>query len=267
MDLVAHGRHKNGRVYVEKIGNFRGQKRIDIIERVKAVGKEKAKGLIGFHNFTGADWGGKFVGITKETWTKSYLELSKDDDVVSCFELLGSIFLSVENFDGGLPSGIAPLETFICSLYAPADCDIRRIPELRYQLFLKKNLEGEKLPPTLPALYLHIIRCNFAATRDKSYTHAHPNLPDMTISGWNKCGEKFVPVRCLSPPAPKAVLELVKCGYDPEKGDCKGNCSCHKNELPCTPLCNCYSSGCQNFVAVTYSRKSEELEEEDENFF
>ena len=99
-----HGRHKNGRVFVEK----HGKKRIDISDRVKAVGIEKPKGLIGFHNFAGADWGGKFVRITKETWTKAYLDLSKDKDV-SCFELLRSLSLSVNDFDGRLPSGIAQL--------------------------------------------------------------------------------------------------------------------------------------------------------------
>ena len=216
MDLVAHDRHENGNIFVEKTGNFSGEKRIDISDRVAAVGKKKAKGLVGFHNFTGADWGGKFVGISKETWTNAYLNLPDDDNIISSFQLLGSLPLSVENFDGRLPAGLAPLEKFVCSLYAPADCVIRNVAKLRYQLFLKKNLEGEKLPPTL-----HILRCNYIVTWDKSYVTAHPNLPDITISGWNKIGEKFIPVRCLSPPAPKAVLELVKCGCDPGRENAK----------------------------------------------
>ena len=45
---------------------------IDIVERVRALGVPKSKGLIGLHNL-GADWGGKCVGISKETWIKSYL--------------------------------------------------------------------------------------------------------------------------------------------------------------------------------------------------
>ena len=39
---------------------------IYVVERVHATGSLKSQGLIGLHNFTGADWGGKFVGITKE---------------------------------------------------------------------------------------------------------------------------------------------------------------------------------------------------------
>ena len=85
--------------------------------------------------------------------------------------------------------------------------------------------------------------------------------------GWEDVNGKISPLRCLSLPAPKAVLELVKCGCYPTKGECKGNCSCHKNELPCTPLCNCYSAGCKNFVPIKYTRNSEDVEEENENFF
>ena len=86
MDLVAHYRHGEEKVSVEKVGNFSGKSRVDIVERVAALGKEKAKCLVGFHNFMGADWGGKFVGITKGTWMKAFLRLSDDDEVISCFQ-------------------------------------------------------------------------------------------------------------------------------------------------------------------------------------
>jgi len=47
--------------------------------------------------------------------------------------------------------------------------------------------------------------------RDKSYITAKPVLPALEHNGWeiNSKGE-YVPV--LKEPAPKAVLELVKCG-------------------------------------------------------
>ena len=40
---------------------------ITIRERVSVIGREKCQGLIGFYNFTGADWGGTFVGISKKS--------------------------------------------------------------------------------------------------------------------------------------------------------------------------------------------------------
>ncbi len=51
-------------------------------------------------------------------------------------------------------------------------------------------------------------------------------------NGWS---EKGLPIKCLVPSAPRAVVELIKCGC---KGECKGNCSCANNGLACTPLCN-----------------------------
>jgi len=43
---------------------------IDVQERVSIIGREKSKELIVFHHFTGSNWGGKFVGVSKrhEFW-------------------------------------------------------------------------------------------------------------------------------------------------------------------------------------------------------
>ena len=114
-----------------------------------ALGRERARGLVGFHNFTGADWGGKFVGITKETWMKAYLALPENDYIIIAFQRLGTLSLSIDDFTDKLPGSIAPLESFL----APTNCLTRSIPDLRYELFRTKNLESEKLPPTLPAFF------------------------------------------------------------------------------------------------------------------
>ena len=178
--------------------------------------------------------------------------------MISCFELLGTLSLTVDDYQECLPTNLIPIERFLCSIYAPTDCPIRKIPELRHNLFLSKNIE--KLPPSIAAFYLHLLRTNFTAARYKSYVTAVPNLPEITLSGWKIVDEKFVPVLCLLPPAPKSILELVKCGCNAKKGGCKkGKCSCYKNDLPCTPLCKCYSTGCENFVKTTSHRESAEL--------
>ena len=50
----------------------------------------------------------------------------------------------------------------------------------------------------------------------------------------------YAPVRCLNPPAPAAVMNLVKCG-------CKCGCkSCRNNNLPCTYVCGCVNFSCYN---------------------
>ena len=146
---------------------------INVIERVKVIGTSKAKGLIDFHNFSGAGWDGKYVGISKETWMTAYLSISDEDNIICTFQQLGTFPLLITDFSGCLPANVSPLERFLCSLYAPDTCPIRKVPDLRWMLFRTKNIEGEKLPPTLPTLFLHILRCNFISLRNKSYTNAH----------------------------------------------------------------------------------------------
>ena len=128
-------------------------------------------------------------------------------------------------------------ERFLCSVYSPS-ATAKRIPELRWELFRRKNLDGEKLPPTIGTLIPHIQRANYMSMRDKSYRSPHPVLPDIINHGWTmNQEERLTPLMCLNKPAPIAVLDLIKCGCQTK---CKGRCSCHKNSLPCTPLCKCY---------------------------
>ena len=68
-------------------------------------------------------------------------------------------------------------------------------------------------------------------------------------------------MRCLIGPAPKEVVELVKCGCTTK---CEGRCSCVKNKLNCTPLCKCYASGCGNYYSKTQQGAEEVQEDEDE---
>ena len=71
MDLVARGRLGAFTKLNFLTGKGDKYRSINIRERVSVIGREKCQGLIGFHNFTGADWGGKFVGISKKSWITS----------------------------------------------------------------------------------------------------------------------------------------------------------------------------------------------------
>ena len=59
-----------------------------VVERVQVIGRRKCQGLIGLHSFSGADSGGKFVGISKKTWVVAYLKLG-ESDAINCFQELG----------------------------------------------------------------------------------------------------------------------------------------------------------------------------------
>ena len=96
LDLVSNGGKGKGRM-------------IDILERVQVLGKPRCQALVGFHNFTGADWGGKFVGKTKESWTKAFMAVSTDDPVLESFRKLGEEIIPSDLTDGKLPAEWRPL--------------------------------------------------------------------------------------------------------------------------------------------------------------
>ena len=117
------------------------------------------------------------------------------------------------------------------------------------------------LPPARSALLPHIRRANYITMCDKAFPSIHPALPPIEENGWTLENGVYVPVRCLRPPAPLAVIELVK--YGCKTGCVMAGCSCSKNCLPCTPLCKCYSDDCAN---KTISTGHFEEDEQDENF-
>ena len=204
----------------------------------------KCQGFVGLHNFSGADWGGKFVGISKKTWVDAYMTLDEDDQAIECFQNLGTALIPTQLTDGELPPQLEGLEHLVCRVYCMSGP--RNLPALRWEMFRSRNLEGESLPPTRATILPHITRANYIAMRDKSYTSNCPILPDIDKNGWVVDGTVYKPVMCLEEPAPKAVIELKKCGC---KSGCVGSrCKCYSNKLPCTPLCKCCATECANVI-------------------
>ena len=245
MDLVSHGHVGPLTNLLLHAGKGRDQKVIDIVNRVSCIGQVKCQGLVGLHNFTGNDYGGMFVGISKERWCKLYLELPADHDIVRALGCVGSLTTEECVLDNGnLSVNVRPLESFTCRAYDANGPST--LPALRWKLFSTKNKEAENLPPCRATLSPHIQRTNYLSRVYKSYHETHPIFPDLLESGWTRHqnASDVFPVHCFLPPAPKSIMELVKCCC--KAGDCSSNhCSCHKSSMPCTPLCSC-SDVCSN---------------------
>ena len=262
IDLVSHN-HLGAMTQLKFLtGKGAKYREIDVLERVQALGRMKSRALLGFHHFTGADWGGRFVGVSKKTWMNAFLSLEENDSIIDSFGHLGEEPLPTPNVDGDktlpvMPAKFQSLETFVCMVYAPKH-STQTLPKARWELFRAKNLESEMLPPTRGTLIPHIQRANFLAMRDKGYTSLHPWLPNLEDNGWSENG---LPVTCLVPPAPCSVVEMVKCGC---KKDCTRNCSCMRNSLVCTPLYKCYTGGCFNHR--DYRADTDEEEEADSDW-
>ena len=56
--------------------------RVDVVERVRVVGRHKCRGLTGLHNLSNVDWTRTFVDITKTTWVGAYMKFYDDDSVL-----------------------------------------------------------------------------------------------------------------------------------------------------------------------------------------
>ena len=191
LDLVSRGRHGNLNGLKFLTGKGTNYRRIDVIQRVQAIGIRKCQGLIGLHHFTGADWGGKFVGITKKTWVKAYMALNDDHPAIDCFRELGEGLIQNQLANGELPSQVKELEKFVCQVYCKAGPTT--LPELRWELFRSRNLEGEMLPPTRASLLPHITRANFMAMRTNPIPPAAQIfLPSKRMAGVNTKEHTFL---------------------------------------------------------------------------
>ena len=135
------------------------------------------------------------------------------------------------------------LERFVCQLYIPST-QLRTIGEVRWLLFSKKQHVDEQLPPTKAALHQMTRRANLVALVWKSCDNPNPSIPSPILHGWQQDGDRLQPVPTTLPPAPKAVLQLIKCG-------CKGicitmSCTCRKHNLKCTDMCGSCEVKCTN---------------------
>ncbi|CAB4023718.1 Hypothetical predicted protein, partial [Paramuricea clavata] len=108
-----------------------------------------------------------------------------------------------DDFDQESVSNV--LESFVCEVYA-RNSNCRTFGELRWELFRTKNLESEKLPPTLGALTPHIQKANAISAINKGYRDPRPQTPLLTDNGWETISDGTIsPKKCLEPPAPESV--------------------------------------------------------------
>jgi hypothetical protein len=191
-----------------------------------ALGPEKAAALPGFHSLTGSDTTGHIHGKGKLSCFKAFLKAS--EDVTSALTGLGI---------GPMQSNtvLSGCLKFLCQLF---NANFTTANALRWHMFrqLKVNQGVEKLPPTEGAMIEHILHAHLQANVWVQDLRRKPNLLDPTTLGWSQEEDgSRLPIVSKVPPAPEAVVELVRCGCGVSK--CSGTCSCKSNSLPCTDLC------------------------------
>ena len=193
-----------------------------------AIGPERAAALPGFHALTACDTTGHIQGKGKPTCFKSFMKAS--DDVIHALAGLGvGVYPS--------PEVLAGCEKFVCQLFKPG---YESAKALRWHMFkqLKGNQGVEKLLPTEGSITEHILRAHLQANIWVQDTVAVPSVLDPVSLGWKQLDDgRCVPVTSKVPPAPEAVVDLVKCSCVVIK--CSERCSCKTHNLACTELCKC----------------------------
>ena len=126
------------------------------------MGLNFARAYIGLQEFTGTDWGGKFLGVTKKHWSEAFF-LAADDELLEAFSQLGEDLFTPDQVPEKL---LNTLEKFVHQIHGGN----------RWTLFRSRNLRGN-LPPTRATLVMRIFRANYAAAVDKSWKQWCPNLP------------------------------------------------------------------------------------------
>ena len=215
----------------------------------------KAEALLGFHALSGADNTGCFSGKGKPSWWKVFDQ--SNDDVLNAFvNLMSCIPISDSN--------ISKIDQFVCKLYSPSTKS-NSIADLRWWMFHKKNCQSEKLPPTMDALEQAIKRAQHQANIWANAIIANPEALNPESFGWKIIDNLFHPVMSTLPPAPEAIVELIKCGCLKSKCE-SARCKCVANKLSCCELCSCYRDEdeeiCCNRTSTSESETSSDSEDE-----
>ena len=130
--------------------------------------------LPGFHAWSGADLTRSFACKGKLGCWKAFLEA--DEDSVTALENLGTTVQPTS-------STIAAIEKLVCQLYQPKT-HISRVKYMRWFLFLKKQAQSEKLPPTQAALKEAILRAHYQTMVWNNDKVPNPELSSPETYGW-----------------------------------------------------------------------------------
>ena len=112
-------------------------------------------------------------------------------------------------------------------------------------MFKSGRCSERDLPTNQDSLQKHITQASYQAAVHRRSLECYPDIPPPINHGW-KMAEELYEVDWMSlPPAPEAILELVRCSY--KKTNCvRGKCTCKVYELPCTNPCKC--THCDNNI-------------------
>jgi hypothetical protein len=88
-----------------------------------------------------------------------------------------------------------------------------------------------------------VLSCHYCAKILRTSDDLQPKIWNPEDFGWVETGSRYRPFMTSNDPAPDRNLNAVKCSC--KKGFVTNRCSCKKNGIVCTELCNC-EHNCEN---------------------
>ena len=199
------------------------------------IGHDMSLVLPVIHALTGCDSTSAFSGIGKKSVMAA---LRNDEGLVT--EILNSVGVDPGNVN---EDGVKACVKLVSYLYMGKGT-YTSTTKMRKDLFTKKQLVSERLPPTEPELKEHIKRANYQGYIWQCATKSMLELPSADGNGWSKNeDDELVPTKNIMPAAPEGLDELTTCKC---KSGCKNNrCACRRKELLCCDGCYC-EEDCEN---------------------
>ena len=212
------------------------RRRVWNIKKVKQqLGPEVCENLLFIHAFLGCDTTSRIFGLGKGTALKKFISSAYFREQAKVFSHDSStqdeILLAGEN-------------SLVC-LYGGRPG--QKLDILRYQKYCEKvasrstRIQPQSLPPTSCAAGFHSLRVRLQVQQWKEHD-AGMALGDW---GWNVDDQQVTPVMTSKPPAPAALLQIVRCNC---QTDCSSRrCTCRRHGLEWSPACGqCKGTGCTN---------------------
>lgn len=191
------------------------------------IGPLKSSALPGLHAISGADITGSLKKKGKLQYFKIFM--SSPTPVLEALSSLGRTDDIEENTIKGI-------EMFICKLYLPKS-NIDKIGDIRWEMFSKRQVPHDSLPPTIDALVPAIRRAHFQSMCWNRCFESRQNLPKPEDFGWTKNLDYYNPIMSTKESAPASLLDLTRCSC--EKGRCRPPCKCATANMRCSEMCVC----------------------------
>jgi len=214
----------------------------------QALGKDICQALLFVHAITGCDTTSRLFGVGKGTPT---LRKLKTENI---FHAAAEVF---SKRTATLEEVVSAGEQVIISMYKGNRNDT--LDELRYKRFTEKValsttfVQVHSLPPTSNASKYHSMRTYLQV---QQWTHSDCNL-NPEEWGWCVNDNRLEPRTTDLPPAPDALLQVIRCNC---RTDCDSRrCSCKKHGLACSIACGiCRGVTCANSPVISMEEVTEE---------